>query len=329
MLNAIKPFRRLVAALRPAGLLLAAAAGLGAPAAQAACAATGPAQQFVTMNVPNIATQPPTAMTVKGKLSFPGSFDGVSRCIGNSQKLPAVLILHGSSGVDSRGDFYQVALNAAGFVTLQIDMWEARGVNSAANRPAAPILTYPDAFAALNFLAAQTEVNPARIGVLGFSWGGVISLMASEQLYTLQFGGGRSFAAHVAHYPVCYGANNASIPALQPNARTGTQYLNPTGRPVLIQIGTLDDYDNGSAHCRNLANAVNTRQGRTVVQVQEYPGAYHAFDRLMVPIEAADPFGNEGSYFSTGVLPLVRLRPDVAQAIAARQKVVQFLRQNL
>lgn len=328
-LGACIAIRRRAGGLRHAGWLLAAAAGLGTPAAQAACAATGPAQRFVTMTVPNIATQPPTPMTVKGKLSYPGSFDGVSRCIGAAQQLPAVLILHGSSGVDARGDFYQVALNAAGFVTLQIDMWEARGVSSAASRPAAPILTFPDAFTALHFLAAQPEINPARIGVLGFSWGGVVSLMASEQLYTLQFGGGRSFAAHVAHYPVCYGANNTAIPALQPNARTGTQYIQPTGRPVLVQIGALDDYDNGSAHCRRLAQAVNASQGRSVVQVQEYPGAYHAFDRLMVPVEAADPFGNEGSYFSTGVPPLVRLRPDLASAYAARQKVVQFFRQSM
>ena len=38
-----------------------------------------------------------------------------------------MLILHGSAGVDSRGDFYARALNAAGIATLEIDYWEARG----------------------------------------------------------------------------------------------------------------------------------------------------------------------------------------------------------
>lgn len=296
----------------------------GLAAAQGCPNGVGMATRFVQFPSPNIATSPVSLLTIKGKLSYPGSLDGVSRCVGN-RKLPAVLILHGSSGVDARGDFYQQALNAAGFVTLQIDMWEARGVGGLASRPAAPIVTYPDAFSALAFLSAQPEVDGSKVGVIGFSWGGVISLATSEQLYTGLFGGGRRFAAHVAHYPVCYGANS-SIQAFQPNAQTGTQYLNLTGAPVLIQIGSQDDYDNGTAACRNLATFVNGRAGRTVVQVQEYPGAYHAWDRLMVPVTVDEPYGNQGSYFSTGVMPKVRIVPDAAQALAARARAVQFLR---
>ena len=59
------------------------------------------------------------------------------------KNLPAVVILHGSAGVDSRGDFYARALNAAGIATFEIDMWEARGINSAADRPPIPLFTYP------------------------------------------------------------------------------------------------------------------------------------------------------------------------------------------
>lgn len=308
------------------GVACAAALLSSTPAAAACAAGSAPALSFVQLPVPNLAN-PAAPLTVKAKLSFPGSFDGVTRCI-STTRLPAVVILHGSSGVDSRGDFYQSALNAAGYVTLALDMWEARGVTGLSNRPAAPILTYPDAFVALNFLASLPEVNAARIGVLGFSWGGVISLASSELAYATTFGGGRRFAAHVAHYPVCYGANS-SIPALMPNLNTGTQYLNVTGAPVLIQIGTLDDYDNGSQRCKDLADLVNARHGSPVVQVQEVVGAYHAFDRLMVPVDAPDIFGNEGSYFSSGVPPTVRIRPDVAKAMAARTRVVQFFRQKL
>ena len=285
-----------------------------------------PSISFVQFQSPNLAA-PSSPLTIKGKLSVPsGTSSG--QCAPANGKWPAVLILHGSSGVDSRGDFYEQALNAAGIATLQIDMWEARGVTGIANRPQAPVLTYPDAFSALRFLASHPNIVADRIAVLGFSWGGVVSLAAAEQLYANTFGGGRRFRAHVANYPVCYGANNVPIPALFPPAEKGTQFLNLTGAPVLIQIGSNDDYDNGTAPCRALANSVNPTNNN-VVQVIEYPGGYHAWDRLMIPVVAPDPFGNLGSFFATGQIPLVRIVPDVQLALASRERVVKFFSRHL
>ena len=286
-----------------------------------------PAISFITFQSPNLAaTSPAQAMlTIEGKLSLPADRCEFGR---HHRKMPAVVILHGSSGVDSRGDFYERALNAEGIATLQIDMWQARGVTGIANRPAAPILTYPDAFSALAFLAARGDIDAERIGVLGFSWGGVVSLATAEQLYAGEFGGGRRFAAHVANYPVCWGANNTSIPALYPPAEKGTQFLHLTGAPVLIQIGSKDSYDNGTAHCVALAASVNPTNGY-VVSVNQYPGATHAWDRLMVPETAPDPFADEGSYFRTGVLPTVVITPDVMQAYESRERVARFFRKHL
>lgn len=286
-----------------------------------------PRISFVQFASPNIATSPPSLLTLKGKLSLPPPQREQDRGCARGRKLPAVVILHGSSGVDARGDFHEAALNAAGIATLQIDMWEARGVGGAAGRPQAPILTLPDAYSALAFLAAREDIDPARIGVLGFSWGGVNSLAAAETLYTGMFGGGRQFKAHAAHYPVCY-AYNATIPGVPPPAQMGTQLLNLTGAPILVQIGSLDGYDNGAGRCRALARALN-KSNTAAVEVAEYSGAHHAFDRLMVPIVVNDPFGNEGSYFATGVVPQVTLAPDVAQAHAARERLVRFFRRNL
>lgn len=311
-------------------VLAAAALGLGSAWAQASetdCGNTAlPRISFVQFTSPNIATSPPSLLTIKGKLTLPQQRDHRSGCTSsNGRKLPAVVILHGSAGVDSRGDFHEAALNAAGIATLQIDMWEARELGGGAGRPAAPILTIPDAFSALAFLAARPEIDAARIGVLGFSWGGVNTLATADRLYVGMFGGGRQFKAHVAHYPVCYGAN-AVIPGLPPPAQFGTQVLNLTGAPVLIQLGSEDGYDNGAETCLALARAVNPANA---VEVVEYNGAQHAFDRLMVPIVVRDPFGNQGSYFATGDVPQVTLAPDVAQAHAARERAVRFFRRNL
>ena len=303
----------------------------GALAGDSDCgAATQPRISFVQFKSPNIATSPPSLLTVKGKLSLPAQRDDhrdPRRGCTDGRKLPAVVILHGSSGVDARGDFHEAALNAAGIATLQIDMWEARGVASAAERPKAPILTLPDAFSALAYLASRAEIDPQRIGVLGFSWGGVNAMAAAERAYVGMFGAGRQFKAHVAHYPVCYAYNNP-VPGLPPPAQMGTQFVHLTGAPVLIQVGSLDDYDNGAEHCRALARSVNPGNGNAVT-VAEIAGAYHAFDRLMVPIVVNDPFANEGSYFTTGVVPQVTMAPDVAQAHAARERLVRFFRRHL
>jgi uncharacterized protein len=295
------------------------------------CPGTGiPAISFIQFQSPNLAA-PNSPLTIKGKLSLPtGGGKDRARCVNARKQFPAVLILHGSAGVDSRGDFYEEALNDAGIATLQIDMWEARGVIGLANRPAAPILTIPDAFTALAFLSAHPSIERGHIGVLGFSWGGAISLASAEQRYVKLFGGGLTFAAHVANYPVCYGANNPALfpPPFTP-ATAGTQFLNLTGAPVLIQIGSNDDYDNGTAHCLALAAQVNPTNNN-VVQVNEYPNAFHAWDRLMIPVTALDPFANEGSFLKgqSGLLA-VRIVPDVEQALESRERVVRFFRQHL
>lgn len=283
---------------------------------------------FVEMQSIDLLKQPPSPLTVKGKLQLP-TFSPQQKCFAPANKVPAVVILHGSSGIDSRGDFYARALNAAGIATLEIDMWEARGVTGAGDRPPLPIYTYPDAFAALAFLSRHDGIDPNRIGVLGFSWGGVIALATAEELYTKQFGQGRMFAAHVAHYPVCYGYNNPDIPALNPPDQRGAQFLNLTGSPVLIQIGTEDDYDNGPDNCHALLDDLVDPDDKRLVEVVAYKGAFHAWDRLQVPITVLDPFADEGSIFSTGKVPEVKLVPDVEKAYASRRKAVQFFLGNL
>lgn len=275
---------------------------------------------------------PQTPLTIKGKLSLPVNADSNQRCFSPARKVPAVVILHGSSGVDSRGDFYAEALNAAGIATLEIDMWEARGVVGANNRPPLPLFTYPDAFSALAFLGAHPSILADRIGVLGFSWGGVISLASAEQLYSGMFGGnnGPRFKAHVAHYPTCYVFNKTDFPPPVPPtpAQAGIQFLNLTGAPILIQIGTEDDYDNGAGPCRSLAESVNS-SNNNVVEVAVYEGAYHAWDRIMIPINVFDPFADEGSFFKTNVVPTVEIKASIDEAYAARKRAVNFFRRQL
>jgi len=310
-------------------LAAAARAGLSEGVLQPSAA---PDISFIRFQSPNLA-QPGSPLSIQGRLSLPRQ----ARLPGGPvpRKLPAVLILHGSAGVDARGDFYEAELNAAGIATLQIDMWQARGIVNASQRPAAPVLTYPDAFSALNFLAQHASIDGDRVGVLGFSWGGLVSLGTAERLYAGQFGGGRTFKAHVAHYPVCYAWNNAPLLAAVNStpAQYGVQWLNLTGAPVLIQIGSKDDYDKSSEPCEALARSANAGNpgagGQPLVGVNSYRDASHGWDRLMVPMTVSDPFAGLGSYFSTGVVPTVAFTPDVEQAYRARARVARFFAKQL
>ena len=212
---------------------------------------------------------PKDQLNVGGQLRIPANA---------GESIPAVVILHGSSGVDSRGALYARALNDAGIATLEIDMWGARDISGAQGRPQLPTITLPDAFGALAYLADLPGIDAQRIGVLGFSWGGVMSLLSAEQTYSNSLGNGLQFAAHVAHYPVCWGYNN--VPSII--------FKNLTGAPVLIQVGSLDDYDEGGAPCENLAASFPE------VSVKVYPNAHHAWDRLQPPLIVQDPFSHLG-----------------------------------
>ena len=92
---------------------------------------------------------------VKGDLVLPEARAG--------GKLPVVLILHGSGGIDGRGQFHGKALNAAGIGTLEIFMF-SRG-----NRPRAgrnENLTHM--YGALKYLASRPEIDPATHWRNGF-----------------------------------------------------------------------------------------------------------------------------------------------------------------
>lgn len=246
------------------------------------------------------------ALTVAGKLCLPME----SRS--GPKSLAAVLICHGSDGVDGRGDFHAPVLHAEGIATLEIDMWAARGVaRGAGARPGSPVDTLPDAFAALGFLAAQPEIDPARIGIMGFSWGGVVSLLSATRRHADPLGSrDRAFAAHAALYPVCWAY--ARLPAL---ALTGL-----TGAPILIQTGDADGYDAPGAGEKLVASL--KASGANVMGIC-HPGASHGFDRDLPAQTIEDPFAHEGA----GGPVLMEFNPSAAAA--ARDAIGAFFRRAL
>ncbi len=195
----------------------------------------------------------------------------------------AVLIVHGSGGIDSRGELHTRTLNNAGFVTLEIDLWAARGwIGKSMGRPRGVPETLPDVFAALSFLGKLEGVDPDRIGLLGFSWGGVLAMLSRSSSYLESLAAGNQFAANVAFYPVCWVYNK--VPGYELNSVIDS--------PLLILSGELDAYDTPTS-CEDWKRTLGEKDQENV-DIIIYPRSHHAFNTSAAPVEVTDPFSHQG-----------------------------------
>lgn len=228
--------------------------------------------------------------------------------------LPAVVIVHGTGGVDAKAALYAQALNAAGIATLEIDLWSPRGLAGGWDgRPKHVKETLPDAFGALDYLAAQPRIDGQRIGIMGFSWGGVVSMLAADRSYAEEFSPSRRrFAAHVPFYPICFAYNR--VP--------GYPFRDLTGAPVYILTGADDKYDDDATMCEKLADSLPAPQ-RAAVKVKVYPEAEHGFNNLDAPRIYLDPYHHQGKGGWGGSTPNPAARSDSVR------EVVRFFSQNL
>lgn len=239
-----------------------------------------------------------------GILRIPYGYEG--------KKIPAVLIIHGSGGVDSRGAHYTSVLNKAGYATLEIDLWAARGVMSPDQRPKAVEETLPDTFAALDYLNSRPEIDGTKVGVMGFSWGGVVSMLSATKHYQEKYAlKGEKFAAHAPFYPVCWLYNK--VP--------GYEFGELTGARILLQAGRADTYDEPDT-CEKLYVAQPAENQKLMV-VNAYDNATHGWDRREKDQDIFDPYAALGK---GGVVPLL-YNPDVTQK--ATNALLKFFDENL
>ncbi|MEI9990789.1 MAG: dienelactone hydrolase family protein [Rhizomicrobium sp.] len=210
-------------------------------------------------------------LTIAARLGVPA--DGRDRH-------PAVILLHGSAGPSGREGGYADVLNEAGFVTLEPDQWSARNLaGGAEGRPKTVVETLPDVYGARAFLAAHPAVDASPIGLAGFSFGGVATMLAATRRHNPD----DAFRAFMPVYPATWAWNR------MPNFAFGDL----VDAPMLLITGALDQYDNDpEVSAKLVAGLAPADAARITLKV--LPDSHHGFDMPGADMEVTDPFGNQG-----------------------------------
>jgi len=192
-----------------------------------------------------------------------------------TERLPAVVLLHGSGGISGGLDAWARFLNEMGVATFTLDAFTGRGLVSVSADQAklGRLNMISDAYRALELLSKHPRIDPERIAVMGFSRGGQAALYSSvKRFQRLHLAPTLGFAAYIAFYPDCH-----------------TTYIDGddvANRPIRIFHGAADDY-NTPAPCRDYVARLQ-KLGKDA-QMTEYPGAYHVFDSVLAGPPAKAP----------------------------------------
>ena len=184
-----------------------------------------------------------------------------------SDRLPAVVLVHGSGGAGAREAAWADHLNKLGIATFTLDGFTGRGITSTGeNQALLPRLAMiVDAYRALDLLARHPRIDAGRIALMGFSRGGQTTLYASlKRFRRLQGSPAVEFAAYLPFYAPC--------------STTYIDDVDVSDKPIRLFHGSADDY-NPVALCRPYVERLRAT-GKNV-QLLEYPGAHHVFDNAL------------------------------------------------
>src|SRR5215470_4021612 len=190
-------------------------------------------------------------------------------------KHPAVILLHSSWGWADPHEGVQVyaeALSSAGYVTLEPRMFPG----GAGTGPASSYL--PEFFGVLKYAATRPDVDPNRIAASGFSFGGMLSLIAATKWANESYlNGSPRVAAYAPFYPVCWLLK--AIVKGKPTRVPTNAWLEWTGAPVRIFAGGKDDYDDRDPNACQEAIDSLPESARKSFSVKVYASATHGWDQ--------------------------------------------------
>ena len=182
-------------------------------------------------------------------------------------RFPAVVLMHGCHGVSASNRGWGTWFSERGYVALLVDSWTPRRITEGCTpgEELPSTARFDDAIGALRWLHARPYVDRERVGIIGWSNGGVFA-MAAVNGPTFERTRQRGveipepgFRAAVGVYPGgCFSlVDERSV------------------RPLLLLIGGDDDWTLAS-ECVELADKQRAKGADVTLVV--YPGAVHYFD---------------------------------------------------
>jgi len=191
---------------------------------------------------------------------------------------PAVVLLHHCGGlVDQIIVDWPNYLTGLGYVTLSVDSLGPRGLSRCqGSRRPSNIERTQDAYGAVDYLASLPYIDKERIGVMGFSLGGITIDYFVGQGYKTP--SGLNFKAAVSLYGRC--TNMYGFASYPPEI---IKII-----PTMVIHGELD--------IRRLDVCKATVGRSPYIKVHLLPDTYHAFDDKRWGEVTDDPFGNPMKY---------------------------------
>jgi dienelactone hydrolase len=183
----------------------------------------------------------------------------------DSVPAPAMVILSSSAGIQRHRElFYAQALTRAGIAACVVDSFGPRGVRSTVidQSLVTAFQMECDAHAALRQLRQDRTIDPARIGIMGVSKGGVATVNSALSVRRRWRGIDETFALHAAICPGCVAQHR--------DATT-------TDAPMFFMLAEHDDYT--PAHYA-IAYAGRMRAaGNRQIRVKVYK-AHHGWESI-------------------------------------------------
>lgn len=181
--------------------------------------------------------------------------------------VPAMVILHGSGGIlPSREIAYGRWLADHGVAGLVVNSYGARGVTEQTPYGLRVAIVsdadeVADAYSALKFLNQHPAIKSTKIGVMGFSYGGMATVAALDnRIYQNIAAEVPAFALHLDYYGPCH---------------FDLQTTNTTGAPMFSLRGA-EDKSNDLEACVRIENSL--RKAGSIVGSTIFPTAGHGWE---------------------------------------------------
>ncbi|GAA4883273.1 dienelactone hydrolase family protein [Ferrimonas pelagia] len=185
--------------------------------------------------------------------------------------VPAMILLHGSGGISPGREMeYGQMLADNGYAAFVVDYYAPRGASTEINymRRVLSVTEFDaiaDSYGALKLLRTHPEIDASKIGVGGYSYGGMAARLGmDDRIRQALIGDAPGFAAHVDYYGPCF--QNLKSDKI-------------TGGPLLTLRGT-EDASNDLAACVEREQEIEAVGN--VVEAHVYEGAGHAWE-VQVP----------------------------------------------